>query len=275
MSRLVGRMMHWKLPPFFVRAFAWYYHINLSEAEHRLEQYPSIGQFFTRKLKHGARPIAQAWAVHPCDSEILQHGPIVDGTLIQAKGHNYRLLELTEDPHCMEKYGDGVFITYYLCPTDYHRVHSPVHGFIRSVMYKNGDLWPVNKASVRSVPQLYVANERVVVEIATEHGAVGVVMVGATNVGSMSLCFDPAIRTNRGQKSKRHDYREPIEINKGDELGIFHMGSTVILLLSADFRKNFWTQINTPKRVQVGQAMFGEKTASASSGRNHSAESKL
>jgi phosphatidylserine decarboxylase len=260
MSRVVGWFMHLRGPRILntlsIRAFAWFYNINVDEAELAMEHYHSIGHFFTRRLKPGARPIANTWAVHPCDSLIIQHGPIEEGVLIQAKGQRFRLVELTEDPQAMEKYGDGFFLTYYLCPTDYHRVHSPVHGYIRSVMYRNGDLWPVNMSSVKSVPKLYVVNERLMTEIATEFGPVGVVMVGATNVGSMSLAFDPNIRTNRNVKSKRHTYETPIEINKGDELGIFHMGSTVILLLSKEFREKYGRDLNLSDHVKIGQPLI-------------------
>lgn len=260
LSRIVGKIMHFEAPPglrqWLIQGFAQLYKINIEEAEMALEDYRSIGHFFTRRLKAGRRPIAEAWAVHPCDSAIIQHGPIEEGSLIQAKGIKYSLRHLTEDPHCMDKYGDGFFLTYYLCPTDYHRVHSPVHGFIRSVMYKNGDLWPVNLTSVNSVRDLYVVNERVMVEIATDYGPVGVVMVGATNVGSMSLCFDPSIRTNTNVISNKKTYEAPIEIQKGEELGIFHMGSTVVLLLSKEFRKKFGKNLNILDRVQIGQPLI-------------------
>ena len=262
LSRCVGSLMHLKLPAVLaeasIKGFAWLYQINVSEAEKPLEQYTSIGNFFSRKLKNGTRPISSAWAIHPCDSQILQQGPIRERILIQAKGRNFDLVALTEDPIAEEKYTDGYFLTYYLCPTDYHRVHSPVGGFVKSVMYRNGDLWPVNKKSVSLVKNLYIQNERLMVELATEYGPVGVVMVGATNVGSMTLAFDNKVRTNRHSPSKRHIYQIPIEIGKGDEFGTFHMGSTVIVLYSKEFRKKFESEFSTSKKVQIGEAFTAE-----------------
>ena len=262
LSRIVGVLMHIKLPSFLAKTsiefFAWFYKINTSEAEMPLQNYSSIGQFFSRKLKRGARPISAAWAIHPCDSEILQHGPIDQKTLIQAKGHIFNLVKLTEDPLADEKYNDGYFLTYYLCPTDYHRVHSPVSGFIKSVMYRNGDLWPVNKNSVKLINNLYIQNERLMGEIATEYGPVGVIMVGATNVGSMTLSFDKKVRTNRFVASKRRTYSPPIEIKKGDEFGTFHMGSTVIVLYSKEFREKFEKQFLISKTVRIGESFTAE-----------------
>lgn len=263
LSRFVGFLMHVQLPPFLadisIKSFAWYYSINTEEAEKSMTQYLSIGSFFSRRLKKGARPISNAWAVHPADSEILQCGRITKNTLIQAKGRNFDLVQLTEDPEAEEKYNDGYFITYYLCPTDYHRVHSPVSGFVKSVMYRNGDLWPVNKTSVALVRNLYIQNERLMGEIATEYGAVGVIMVGATNVGSMTLAFDKKVRTNRFSQSKRHLYKVPLEIKKGDEFGTFHMGSTVIVLYGKEFREHFKSQFSLPNRTRVGQALTDDK----------------
>ncbi len=262
LSRFIGFLMHVRLPPpvakLSIETFASLYNIKIGEAEKPVEQYTSIGNFFSRRLKIGARPISSAWAIHPSDSEILQSGPITEGTLIQAKGRSFDVVGLTEDPEASEKYKDGYFITYYLCPTDYHRVHSPVGGFIKSVMYRNGDLWPVNKNSVSMIKNLYIQNERLMAEIATEHGPVGVVMVGATNVGSMTLAFDRKARTNRFEKSKRRIYPVPLEIQKGDEFGTFHMGSTVIVLYSKEFRKKFESQFSLSKKVKVGQPLTQE-----------------
>jgi phosphatidylserine decarboxylase len=250
--------MHVRGPSFLmsyaIRAFAWIYHIDINLAEKPLNEYRSIGDFFSRRLRQGLRPVATSWSVHPCDSRILQHGPIFEGTLIQAKGRTYGVVQLTEDPEALIKYDGGYFLTYYLCPTDYHRVHSPVHGFVKSVMYHNGDLWPVNLMSVASIHKLYIQNERLSVELATEYGPVAVVMVGATNVGSMSLKFDSKVRTNRYARSKKHTYPVPLEINKGDELGTFHMGSTVIVLYSREFRRHFKDEFLISQKVRVGEA---------------------
>ncbi len=259
MSRQVGRFVNIKGPwtPWLIKAFAWYYSINLSEAEHQIEGYASLGDFFARKLRVGARPIAESWAVHPSDSCITEFGIIDRGTLIQAKGQKYNLVPFIEEPAAFAKYDQGYFVTYYLCPTDYHRVHSPVSGFIRSVTYIPGDLWPVNSWSTENIPKLFATNERAYVEIATEFGPVGVVFVGATNVGSIVLPFAPDFITNQGQKPKRKIFEIPLEIAKGEELGIFRMGSTVVLLLSPEIRSKIPSlAVKKGSLVRVGGSLL-------------------
>ena len=112
---------------------------------------------------------------------------------------------------------------------------------------------------------LYIENERLMCEIATEYGPVGVIMVGATNVGSMTLAFDPKVRTNRFSRSKRHVYRAPIEVHKGDEYGTFHMGSTVIVLYNKEFRQKFESKFSISQKVQVGEAFTSEQGKSIQS----------
>lgn len=259
LSYWVGRLMAWEGPSFWVQTciniFVELYNVNLTEIEKRPEQYKSLGEFFCRKLRPGVRPIASSWAVHPTDSEVIQKGFIHDSKLIQAKGIEYNLLKLTEDPLCHDKFGEGYFITYYLCPTDYHRVHSPVSGFITHVTFVRGDLWPVNNWAIQAINGLYGVNERIIIDIATEYGPVSVILVGALNVGYMTLSFDEKVRGNHNQKSQRKKYPVPIEIKKGDELGMFRMGSTVVVLYSNEFKNKFKESLAPPRRVKVGQAL--------------------
>src|SRR5690606_21741857 len=131
----------------------------------------------------------------------------------------------------------GGYLTYYLCPTDYHRVHSPVSGQLLHALHVPGTLWPVNAMSVQQTEELFLVNERLVMELKTPQGPVFVVMVGATNVGQMSASFDPKIVTNRRVLAGRKDYDPPISIKVGEELGIFHMGSTVVVLYPPGFLK--------------------------------------
>lgn len=253
--------MHYRGPQwwahFSVKAFASFYKINLEEAEKPYTEYPSIGDFFIRRLKAGRRPVAAAWAVHPADSKITQCAPIDDGTLIQAKGITYKLSDFTQDPECEKKWAGGCFLTYYLCPTDYHRVHSPVDGQITSVRYMPGQLWPVNEWSTVNIKDLFTVNERILVEIETELGPVGVVFVGATNVGHIVLSFDDKIQGNqKGPHIFQHKtYSPEIQTHKGAELGMFRMGSTVVMLYPAAFRQKFEGRLNQGPRVQVGGAL--------------------
>lgn len=242
LSRLVGFLVHLQLPrplaTWSIRTFGNFYKINLSEAEKPPEAYKSIGDFFVRRLKEGLRPLGAGPVVHPADSRISQAAAITEGKLVQAKGKMYSLQGLLcadDEAEVLKKYQGGFFATYYLCPTDYHRVHSPVTGAITSVTHVPGALWPVNEWSVGRIEELFCVNERVIIEIQTESGPVTVVMVGATNVGKMSLSFEPQILSNQShvKSPQRIVYSPQKPVKKGDELGAFHMGSTVVMVYSA------------------------------------------
>lgn len=237
LSRLIGKLVHIKWPgPFkdgLIYIFGKYYKIHFDEAEKPISEYHSIGDFFIRKLKAGVRPIGNTEFVHPTDSQVSQVAEIKDGLLIQAKGKTYNLVNFTGHNEALKKWGDGIFLTYYLCPTDYHRVHSPVAGKIFRATHIPGHLWPVNKWSTTNINDLFSVNERVIVEIETTYGDVGVVFVGATNVGDMVMTFDSEISTNKRNLLVKQvkDYSPNIPIEKGEELGMFKMGSTIVLLL--------------------------------------------
>jgi len=211
------------------------YSINMSEAEHPKSHYKSIGDLFTRKLKSGIRPIGKG-LVSPVDGTLTTRGFIKSGQLIQAKESYYSIEKFLNSSQLSSAYEGGSFLTYYLCPSDYHRVHSPVEGFITKVTHVPGSLWPVNPWSVEHISQLFAVNERVIIEIKTALGAVQVVMVGATNVGKITLSFDDSIVSNQSLwflrgKPKVTIYENPKSVQAGDELGTFNMGSTVILVL--------------------------------------------
>ncbi|HEX7673876.1 MAG TPA: archaetidylserine decarboxylase [Bdellovibrio sp.] len=262
LSRLAGKIMHYRGPQwwahFSVKTFASFYKINLEESEKPYTEYPSIGEFFVRRLKPGIRPIGETWAVHPADSVITQAAPIDDGTLIQAKGHTYKLSEFTQDPDCDKKWAGGFFLTYYLCPTDYHRVHSPVDGEIVSSRYMPGQLWPVNEWSTTNIPNLFSINERMLVEIETDLGPVGVVFVGATNVGHICLSFDEKMQGNqKGPHIFEHKIYSPeIPTHKGSELGMFRMGSTVVVIYPPMFRQKFEGHMNLGPNVRVNAPLL-------------------
>lgn len=237
LSYLIGLLVHIRLPSFLnklvIANFAKAYKIDLEEAEFDIEKYPSLGEFFVRRLKPGLRPIGETWAVHPADSVITQAGPITEGRLIQAKNKTYSIESFTQDKQAVVKYGRGVFLTYYLCPTDYHRVHSPVEGQIKKVTHIPGHLWPVNPWSTENIHEIFSVNERVVVEIETDRGLVALVFVGATNVGKIILSFEAEIVGNQLLSSAvlvKHYSGTPIK--KGQEIGMFRMGSTVVMLYS-------------------------------------------
>ena len=238
LSRLTGWLVSCRLPrpfgPWLVRGFATFYGIRLDEAEYPLDHYQSIGDLFTRALKPGLRPI-HSGAVHAADGRIAEWGVIRQHTLLQAKGKTYTLPDLLQDPGAAEPFEGGYFVTYYLCPTDYHRVHCPVSGSIVSSTHIPGRLWPVNAWGVRSVNNLFAVNERVMIDIQCEQTRVCVIMIGATNVGKMTMAFDRELVTNRGgQGIQRKSYGVGIAVTKGDELGTFNMGSSVVVLYPPD-----------------------------------------
>lgn len=257
LSYLVGKLVHIRWPKpmaqVLVGIFAKHYKINLSEAEKKLSHYRSIGEFFIRKIKMELRPLGEGAILHPADALITEIQQIRSGELIQAKGIHYSLAELLADSKKAQSYEGGLFATYYLCPTDYHRVHSPVSGQILSAKHIPGNLWPVNEWSTRRIPSLFAINERVVVEIASDYGPIQVILVGATNVGKISLSFDKEILTNQSHVRPlvEKKYVPSVPIKKGDELGIFHMGSTVIVIFPPSIQKqlNDWSTFRGQKTL--------------------------
>ncbi|RYZ67787.1 MAG: phosphatidylserine decarboxylase [Proteobacteria bacterium] len=236
LSHLVGSIVHKPLPGALGRKsvewFAKYYNINLDEAEHPITHYRTIGDLFTRKLREGARPVGQG-VVHCADAVVNEAGPIKDLTLIQAKGKMYTVTELLGGGPYSGDFEGGAFATYYLCPTDYHRVHSPVDGDILWSNHLPGALWPVNDWSVNKIENLFGVNERVALVLQTPKGKVALVMVAATNVGNMSMTVDETITTKkraRNRKANQKTYEPPVPVKRGQEVGIFHMGSTVVML---------------------------------------------
>ncbi len=259
-SYVAGKLMYLKLPRVLrqkaIRSFAQIYQIDLQEAEKPIDHYDSIGDFFTRKLKEGVRPLAHSDYVHPADSQMTARGEIQQHQLIQAKGRSYSLFHFLDTPPS-ETWSHGFFITYYLCPTDYHRVHSPIEGWVKEVRYIPGQLWPVNDWSVTHIDELFLKNERVVVEMNSDKGPLTLVFVGATNVGSIQLFCEPSLRTNHTHVRKPQTWTYPektLLIQKGQELGMFCMGSTVIVVASQAWQQELSaiTQDQRPQMVKVG-----------------------
>lgn len=238
LSRAVGAAAHARLPSPItrtsVRVFASRYGIDLDEAELPISEYRTVGELFTRRLKPGARPIDRrpGFAVSPADGHISNSGRIEDGQLIQAKGRSYSVADLLRDRHEGERFAHGSWVTVYLSPRDYHRVHHPVEGRIVASRYVPGHLWPVNQAAVTRIEDLFCVNERVVTYVDSPIGEVASVMVGATSVGHMTMAYDEDIVANRGLPAVHKLYDEGLSIARGDELGVFRLGSTVVVLFA-------------------------------------------
>lgn len=214
-----------------IRAFVRQYGVNMDEAEGTVADYPTFAQFFTRRLNPAARQIDRSPDVvaSPVDGAVSEVGVISEGRCLQAKGIYFPVGKLLGDELEAVTFEGGSFATLYLSPKDYHRIHSPVEGKIKGYRYLPGEFWPVNPASVRLKDALFAVNERLVTWLDTAWGRVAVVAVGATCVARIHAAYDNVI-THTGTPRRSHQYDQPIQIDKGGELGMFEMGSTVILL---------------------------------------------
>jgi phosphatidylserine decarboxylase len=241
LSRAVGATLRAPMPQPMVKAvirgFSKAYRVSVDEAERDYLTYRTFNEFFTRRLKPGARPIDPdpSMACSPVDGTVGQVGPIRNGTLIQAKGREYTVKDFVVDEQDARDYEGGTFATLYLAPYNYHRIHTPLAGDINGYAYIPGHLWPVNAAGVAEIDKLFAVNERLITYLETAAGKVAVAKVGATCVGRIRALYDDVV-TNDGRPAafKRVRYDRPYHVDKGAECGIFEMGSTVILL----FQKN-------------------------------------
>jgi phosphatidylserine decarboxylase len=254
-SRAVGRLCERKLPERVSRALAQAYcrayAVDMADVEPLPFAYPTFDAFFTRALREGARLVSDDVLVSPADGVMSAAGPIGLGSQLTIKSRPYSLGELLGDRDEALRYIGGSFFVVYLSPRDYHRVHSPVDGRIGFVRGIEGDLFPVNAIGERHVPRLFVRNNRVVIYVETEElGRVAVVMVGAMIVGRISVSSFNGDAALLGPR--RID--PPISVRKGDEIGIFHLGSTVVVLLGPGIEV---------KRA-IGSVRYGESLMRAS-----------
>ncbi|MDO6445022.1 archaetidylserine decarboxylase [Colwellia sp. 1_MG-2023] len=243
LSRLVGKFAAaeagW-LTTRAIRSFIKAYDINMSEAKLKnAEDFKTFNDFFTRELDDGARTIDDnnMTLCYPVDGAISQQGDIIDGQLIQAKGFNYSLTSLLGgDSATAAPFQGGKFSCIYLAPKDYHRIHMPMSGTLREMIYVPGELFSVNPLTANNVPGLFARNERVVTIFDTEHGQLAMVLVGATIVASIETTWAGTITPPAGKDIFRWTYPadgiDAIRLNKGDEMGRFKLGSTVVATFS-------------------------------------------
>ena len=235
-TRTAGFLMSAKLGKFttyMIKKFAEHYKINVSEASKNIEDYKTFNEFFARELKKDARPLDKGAksAVFPADGTISELGEIKDGLLLQAKNHYYTSAELLADDDDAKSFNGGEFITIYLSPKDYHRVHIPLAGKLLKMTYVPGEVFSVNPRNAKYVPELFARNERVVSIFETSVGKMAVVMVGATIVRSISTSWAGVVTPNSWGELAETTYDEQeISFAKGAEIGKFMMGSTVICL---------------------------------------------
>ena len=264
---LVAGLRGGPITQWLIRDFVRRYRVNMAEAaEPRLESYATFNEFFTRALREGARPIADAPFVCPVDAAISQFGPIDHDQIFQAKGHSYSTRALVGgDQQLARRFDHGHFATLYLAPKDYHRIHMPCDGRLTRMIYVPGDLFSVNPLTARHVPSLFARNERVVCVFETDHGPFVHVLVGATIVGSIATVWHGVVNPPRtpGIRDWRYDTQD-IRLKKGDEMGRFLLGSTVVML----FPKNvvsFHPDWAATRPVRLGEAMASSVGAASPS----------
>ncbi len=259
-SRMFGWMTYIHFPRFvmvpLLQAFVRVYKINVDEAELQLKDYPSLNKFFTRALKEGARDIdyTDRTVVSPVDGRISVFGKIKEGKMIQAKGINYDLDDLLEWPEYAARFQGGSYIVIYLSPQDYHRIHTPHEGNVVALGYTPGELFTVNQISVKGVHGLFPKNERLTSYISTDFGLLAVCKVGATNVGRIRVTYDRLITNSWIRIHRQKTYKNPIYMNRGEELGRFEMGSTVILLFEKD-RFEFSKALEEGMKIRLGEPL--------------------
>ncbi len=258
-SRIFGYITLIPIPKFLLeRIISWYcgkYGVKYDEALVPEGGFRNLNHFFTRELKPGARkiPKGKKTIVSSTDSRVDQHGKIKGDTIMQAKGLGYSLRELVPS-EMAERFLGGEFMTLYLSPGDYHRIHSPVSGRIRGFFHVPGKLYTVQESLVGKLKGLFAINERLITYIETDYGMVAVCKIGAINVGKISLAYDRVV-TNRWFRRKReklYSSEEVKEVRAGDEIGTFNLGSTVILL----FEKG---SVNLEKFKYGTKVLMGEK----------------
>ena len=219
-----------------IRWFVGKYQVNMAEAANPdITVYPTFNAFFTRALKPGARPLAQAALVCPVDGAISQLGAIAHDQIFQAKGHHYSTTALVGgDAALAADYQDGHFATIYLSPKDYHRIHMPAGGRLSRMIYVPGELFSVNPVTARGVPGLFARNERVVCVFESARGPFVLVLVGATIVGSMATVWHGVVNPPRSKAVREWHYpasgQPEVVLKQGDEMGRFLLGSTVVML---------------------------------------------
>ncbi len=238
-SQLTGRIAQSRVSKHWITRFAKLYGISIHDAEKAVEEYTSLNDFFTRRLKPGLRPIDTAanTMVSPVDGLITGIGEIADGQLLNVKGQDYTVEELLNHSPRMVNYAHGYYMVLYLSPTDYHRIHSPISGRILETEHIPGKVYPVNDFGLRNMKRTLSRNERLISYVQHQSGEVAVVKVGAMNVSSIR-------------------YAEPFsnELGKGQELAYFEFGSTVVLLMeSGTFKARGDLMVNS--KVKMGEAI--------------------
>ncbi len=244
-----------------IRWFVGRYGVNMAEAANPdIASYASFNEFFTRPLKADARPLAEADFLCPVDGAISQFGPIERDQIFQAKGHQYSTTALVGgDRELAARFENGHFATLYLSPRDYHRIHMPCDGRLTRMIYVPGALFSVNPTTARGVPGLFARNERVVCVFESAHGPFVLTLVGATIVGSMATVWHGVVNPPRPGvvREWRYDGETAVNLKKGEELGRFLLGSTVVMLFPKQTLR-FNPEWSPARAIRMGEAMASQ-----------------
>ena len=263
LTMLAGKLAHARAGTLTTNVISWFvkrYQVNMNEAANSdIGSYASFNEFFTRPLRAGVRPLADSDLICPVDGAISQFGPIAQGEIFQAKGHSYSATALVGgDRQLAAQFQHGSFATIYLSPRDYHRIHMPCDGRLTRMIYVPGDLFSVNPTTARGVPGLFARNERVVCVFESAQGPFVMVLVGATIVGSMATVWHGVVNPPRYPDVKEWRYDDQhIMLKKGEEMGRFLLGSTVVMLFPANTLA-FNPQWTPAHPVKMGE-MMGDK----------------
>ncbi len=252
-TRLEGRLVQPAIHQ-FSKSFA----VNLSEAKiQNINEFKTFNAFFTRELKTGVRPIVESknTLCCPVDGTVSQVGSINKGSIFQAKGHHYTVTELLGgDTTLSNLFQEGQFNTIYLSPKDYHRIHMPCDGTLTQQIHVPGRLFSVAPFAVNSIPRIFARNERVVAVFDTPYGSMAMVLVGAINVAAIETVWDGLVTPPKGKKVTIKNYQQgDVVLKKGDEMGRFNMGSTIVWLMSNEALK--WAEcVEAGQTVKMGEA---------------------
>jgi len=241
----------------FIRKIIAHYGVNMDEALNPdINSYRCFNQFFTRELKAGVRTISaeKNSIACPADGAVSQAGNITDGNIIQAKGMSYTAVDLLGgDEERAAAFKNGKFTTIYLSPKDYHRLHMPLDGTLKEMIHVPGRLFSVNGATANSVPRLFARNERVVAIFDTEAGPMALVLVGAIFVASIETVWHGEVTPPSAKEVRKWSYTDNApQLKKGEELGRFNMGSTIIALFGED-AVNWEDSFVAGEEVQLGE----------------------
>lgn len=258
---LAGKLANLKAGSLTTAVISWFvnrYQVNMTEAANPdIASYSNFNEFFTRPLKANARPLAKETFICPVDGAISQFGAIEKDQIFQAKGHYYSTLALVAGQQTLAtKFENGAFACLYLSPKDYHRIHMPCDGLLKSMTYVPGDLFSVNPNTAENVPNLFARNERVVCEFESDqHGTFVMVLVGATIVGSMATVWHGIVNPPRPDCIQTWTYEGQNKLFKqGNEMGRFLLGSTVVMLFEKD-TLTFNAKWQPTRKIQLGEAM--------------------